>query len=62
MPIYEYVCTDCGERFEMLRKFSEADNKVKCTKCGKLNVKRAISTFATAGATSTCAPSSSGST
>jgi putative FmdB family regulatory protein len=62
MPIYEYVCIDCGEKFELLRRFSDADNKVKCVKCGKTNVLRAISAFATASSSGACAPSSSGST
>ncbi len=33
MPIYEYGCTACGDRFEIMQRFSD-DPLVKCTKCG----------------------------
>lgn len=26
MPIYQYVCEDCGKEFEIIRKFSEKDD------------------------------------
>ena len=60
MPIYEYICHDCGAKFELLRRFSDAEKEVKCIKCGKTDVRRAVSVFATAAGT--CSPSSSGST
>ena len=63
MPIYEYKCMSCGEKFELLRRFSDKDNEVKCPKCGEIGVKRALSGFATASSDSSCAPiSHSGST
>ena len=33
MPIYEYVCTKCGNEFEQLQRFSEKPLE-KCKKCG----------------------------
>jgi putative FmdB family regulatory protein len=33
MPIYEYVCTKCGDEFEQLQRFSEKPLE-KCKKCG----------------------------
>ena len=33
MPLYDYRCTECGHRFEMLRSISERDT-AKCEKCG----------------------------
>ena len=33
MPLYDYRCTQCGHRFELLRSISDRDN-VKCEKCG----------------------------
>ena len=33
MPLYEYLCTKCGHRFEKIRKFSDKPIK-KCPKCG----------------------------
>ncbi|HDD35540.1 MAG TPA: zinc ribbon domain-containing protein [Candidatus Desulfofervidus auxilii] len=40
MPIYEYVCEDCGKRFECLVFGNE---KVKCPNCKGENLKRLIS-------------------
>jgi len=42
MPIYEYVCKDCREHFEVLVTSSSADT-VKCKKCGSLKVNKTIS-------------------
>ncbi len=33
MPLYEYVCEECGYRFEALQRFSDEPLKV-CPKCG----------------------------
>jgi len=44
MPIYEYSCTDCGEKFELLHR-SDADAP-KCPACGSTNAGRLLSTFA----------------
>lgn len=42
MPIYEYVCKDCREHFEVLTTSSSAET-IKCKKCESLNVKKTIS-------------------
>lgn len=34
MPLYEYQCEDCGERFERIRKFSDPPLDERCPKCG----------------------------
>jgi putative FmdB family regulatory protein len=34
MPLYEYQCDDCGERFERIRKFSDPPLEEPCPKCG----------------------------
>jgi putative FmdB family regulatory protein len=34
MPLYEYKCEACGERFEVIRKFSDEPLET-CRKCGK---------------------------
>ncbi|MGH9391923.1 MAG: FmdB family zinc ribbon protein, partial [Vicinamibacteria bacterium] len=41
MPIYEYRCTKCGHRFEVIQKVSDASVS-KCEKC-KGKVERLIS-------------------
>ena len=45
MPIYEYCCQKCDEKFDLLRSFSQADEVANCPKCNK-EAKRLISTFA----------------
>lgn len=35
MPTYEYECTNCGWRFEVFQKMSDAP-KGSCPKCGKV--------------------------
>jgi len=32
MPLYEYVCDDCGHRFEVIQKFSDPPIE-QCPKC-----------------------------
>jgi len=45
MPIYEFLCQACQERFELMRPMSQASEKGACPKCAQL-VPRAISRFA----------------
>ena len=33
MPIYEYECPKCDNKFEMLRPMSRADEKAACPEC-----------------------------
>ena len=42
MPIYEYVCTECGHGLEALQKLSEAP-LTDCPACGKAALKKKIS-------------------
>jgi putative FmdB family regulatory protein len=42
MPLYEYECDACGQRFELIRKFSESEIDA-CTLCGKGPVRRLMS-------------------
>ena len=34
MPLYEYRCKQCGNKFEVLRGITASDEDVKCPKCG----------------------------
>jgi len=43
MPIYEYVCKDCGNHFEVIKPISAADEKTNCPKCSSTQVRRLIS-------------------
>ena len=42
MPLYEYECAACGNRFELIRKFSDVPVEV-CVKCGRGPVTRLFS-------------------
>lgn len=48
MPIFEYVCNVCGQKFEKLEK-SGADDERKCPACGSSDVSKAMSIFAASG-------------
>ena len=56
MPIYEYECPKCGERFELRSSMSDSDNEIKCPKCGTKRPKRILSLFGTNPSGKNCAP------
>jgi putative FmdB family regulatory protein len=43
MPIYEYECNQCGEAFEKMMRFSEADQIPACPHCQSPNTHKKIS-------------------
>jgi putative FmdB family regulatory protein len=45
MPIYEYVCTSCNTKFELLRSMSRMDEEAECPQCHN-RAKRVLSRFA----------------
>ena len=45
MPIYEYVCTTCRNRFERMRSMETSREDVACPGCGT-QAPRALSMFA----------------
>lgn len=61
MPLYEYRCEACGHRFEVLQKMGAGSQGIACPKCGSEQVKRLLSTFASAvsGSAPCGAPASS---
>ncbi len=65
MPLYEYRCAECGQKFEELVSFDKS-NDMECPNCGSKNTQKLVSTFATMGsssggasAASSCGPSGS---
>lgn len=42
MPLYEYACGACGQRFEIIQKFSDAPLTT-CRLCGKGSVDKLLS-------------------
>jgi len=49
VPIYEYRCRQCAEKFEKLVRSSAAAAKVECPKCHSSEVKKVFSVFGTSG-------------
>ena len=45
MPIFEYLCDDCGTKFEKLVR-NRASPDVLCPSCGESHVTTQLSTFA----------------
>ena len=57
MPIYEYVCLDCQERFETLVLRSEEE--VECPSCESKRLEKVMSAFSlSAGKSGGCSSSS----
>ena len=52
MPIYEYICQDCGEKYEKLVRSSVAKIELKCPQCGSDHGERTLSLFGAIGTSS----------
>lgn len=46
MPIYEYVCEDCGTKFEKLVLRTGDEDGLACPSCGQSRLAPQLSTFA----------------
>ena len=49
MPIYEYRCESCAERFEVLTGFAERDTAQVCPACESTKTRVLVSSFAVTG-------------
>ncbi len=49
MPLYEYECKECGEKFEKMVRFSEAGQNPACPACHSPDTHKKISSFASLG-------------
>lgn len=56
MPLYEYVCYQCGNSFELLRRIADDDKGVRCPSCASDKIERVLSSFSSGR----CGRSSSG--
>jgi putative FmdB family regulatory protein len=45
MPIYEYVCEVCKEKFSLLQSVNTPENETECPKCLSRQVKKVMSSF-----------------
>jgi putative FmdB family regulatory protein len=59
MPIYEYKCKICGQKFEVL-VYSDGE-KIICDKCGSEDSERLMSGFAATSSSSSLSNSCGGS-
>jgi putative FmdB family regulatory protein len=48
MPIYEYYCKDCRNKFELLTTYTESEVDIECSKCHGSSVRKLFSVFARA--------------
>ena len=46
MPIYEYLCEECGTKFEKLVRRAADAPAIECPSCGQKRLKQEYSTFA----------------
>ena len=49
MPIYEYRCRACQERFEILQRLGDGAEGLECPRCGDRRLAKQYSTFASGG-------------
>jgi putative FmdB family regulatory protein len=65
MPIYEYRCDECGEKFELFVRSATRKVVPTCPKCGSQKARKNISLFGVGGtgggskiSAASCAPAS----
>ena len=50
MPLYEYQCSGCDERFEALQRIGDDGKDLTCPACGKRKPNKVFSSFAAGSA------------
>lgn len=45
MPVYEYICEDCGTHFDVRRAMKDADQPTACKTCNGDHTRRLLSRF-----------------
>ena len=58
MPIYEYVCSQCRQDFEVFHR--NGSSEAACPHCGQADVKRKLSAFSFSAGASVHAPGGCG--
>jgi putative FmdB family regulatory protein len=46
MPIYEFYCSDCRDKFEVLTSYEASQAGMVCASCHGTNVRKLLSVFA----------------
>jgi len=60
MPLYEYICRQCGGTFEKMVRFSEADLSPVCPSCASSDTQKKVSVAAAFGSGSGSSSSGGG--
>ena len=45
MPMYSYVCNQCGGKFDLLIGMTSEKLELKCKKCGSKNIEKVFGVF-----------------
>jgi putative FmdB family regulatory protein len=62
MPVYEYRCEECDERFELFVRSMTKQNTFTCPECGSQRIRKNVSLFGIAStggsvtSTASCGP------
>ena len=49
MPLYEYICADCGHEFEKMMRFDQAGQRPACPRCAGEDTRKKLSLFSSSG-------------
>ncbi len=58
MPVFEYRCADCNNKFEVFHKSTNHQDEVVCPSCNSSNNKKLLSSFSASFEGSTSSPDS----
>lgn len=61
MPVYEYRCKECNEKYEIFHKGKEEAEKIVCPKCDSKESKKLLSGFSAGSSNGFENPCASGS-
>ena len=50
MPIFTYICKDCGQKFDLLIGVNLEKARLKCIKCDSKNIEKSLSAFSVGNA------------
>jgi len=50
MPLFAYVCKNCGEQFDLLMGVTSEKPELKCKKCGSRNIEKLFGAFSVGSA------------
>ena len=45
MPIYTYICKNCGEKFDLLVGVTSEKVELKCKKCNSKKIEKTLGSF-----------------